>query len=230
MEAGAGRDRGLTRAQGRNGGILVEEQIVYFERPGKSHTAETLRLAIERAQARGITTLVVASTVGDTARSAAAAVEGTGIRLVVVPHQFGFTEMQRFPPELVAELERQGHCVHFGTMLFHTEDFYGSDTPQIMALLLRTICQGMKVCVEIVLMAADAGKLAKDERVVVVSGTARGADTAVVAIASTSTALHDLHITEIICKPLETKSWRRGSSPYDNPPKPGESAGDDREL
>ena len=79
-------------------------------------------------------------------------------------------------------------------------------------------------------MAADGGRIAKGERVVVVSGTARGADTAVVATASTSTALHDLHITEIICKPLQTKSWKRGTSPYDNPSKPGESAGDDREL
>jgi uncharacterized protein len=208
----------------------VEEKIVYFERPGKAHTEETLRLAIERAQARAITTMVVASTAGDTARAAAAAVEGTGIRLIVVPHQFGFTETQRFPAELVTELEQQGHRVHFGTMLFHTEDLYGSDTPQIMALLLRTICQGIKVCVEIVLMAADGGKLARGERVVVVSGTARGADTAVVATASTSTALHDLHITEIICKPLQTKSWQRGTSPYDNPAKPGESGADDREL
>jgi uncharacterized protein len=208
----------------------VEEKIVYFERPGKAHTEETLRLAIERAQARGITTMVVASTVGDTAREAAIAVAGTGIRLVVVPHQFGFTETQRFPEELVAELRAQGHCVYFGTMLFHTESFYGSDTPQLMAMLLRTIGQGIKVCVEIVLMAADGGCVAKGEPMVVVSGTARGADTAVVAIASTSTAMHDLHITEIICKPLQTKSWKRGTSPYDNPAKPGESAGDDREL
>ncbi len=208
----------------------MEEKIVYYERPGKSHTEETLRLAIERAQARGITTMVVASTVGDTARAAAAAVAGTGIKLVIVPHQFGFTETQRFPRELVEELERQGHRVHFGTMLFHTDGFYGSGTPEAMAMILRTIGQGIKVCVETVLMAADGGLLAHGERVVAVSGTARGADTATVAIASTSTALQDLHITEIICKPLQTKSWKRGTSPYDTPAKPGQFAGDDREL
>jgi hypothetical protein len=208
----------------------MEEKIVYYERPGKSHTEETLRLAIERAQARGITKMVVASTVGDTARAAAAAVAGTGIKLVVVPHQFGFTETQRFPRELVEELERQGHRVHFGTMLFHTDSFYGSGTPEAMAMILRTIGQGIKVCVETVLMAADAGLLTNGERIVAVSGTARGADTATVAIASTSAALHDLHITEIICKPLQTKSWKRGTSPYDAPAKPGQAAGDDREL
>jgi hypothetical protein len=101
-------------------------------------------------------------------------------------------------------------------MLFHTDRFYGMDTPTIMANLLRTFCQGIKVCVEIVLMAADAGLVDIGEQVVVVSGSGRGADTAVVAVASTSTHLADLHITEIICKPLQT---RQGPPP----PPPGQA-------
>jgi hypothetical protein len=191
----------------------VEEKIVYFEEPGRENTEETLRLAAERAGLRGISKIVLASTRGDTARLAAARLAGTGVKLVVVPHQYGFTETQRFPPELITELEEQGHRVHFGTMLFHTDSFYGAGSPQAMATVLRTICQGMKVCVEVVLMAADGGHLAAGEEVIVVSGTGRGADTAVVAIASTSTRLHELHITEIICKPLETKSWLPGARP-----------------
>jgi hypothetical protein len=90
-------------------------------------------------------------------------------------------------------------------MLFHTDRLYRSETPRVMADLLRTICQGMKVCVEIVMMAADGGHVAGGEEVIVVAGTARGADTAVVAVAAASTHLPDLHITEIICKPLQTK-------------------------
>jgi hypothetical protein len=193
----------------------VEKSIVYFEEPGEANTEETLRLAAEEARRRGIGKIVLASTRGDTARLAAERFAGTGVRLVVVPHQYGFTQYQRFPPELVQELERQGHRVHFGTMLFHTDGFYGSGTPEAMAMILRTICQGMKVCVETVLMAADAGLVERGEEVIAVSGTARGADTAVVALASTSTRLHELHITEILCKPLQTKSWRRGTAPYD---------------
>ncbi|MCE5255062.1 MAG: hypothetical protein LLG45_12815 [Actinomycetia bacterium] len=193
----------------------MEKKIVYFEvgEPGHQNTEETLRLAVEEAGRRGLNKIVLASTTGETARLAAARLAGTGVKLVVVPHQYGFTQRQRFPQDLVSELEQQGHRVHFGTMLFHTEGFYGSGAPETMALVLRTICQGMKVCVEIVLMAADAGLLAKGEEVIAVAGTHRGADTAVVAIASTSTALHDLHITEILCKPLQTKSWRRGALP-----------------
>jgi hypothetical protein len=195
----------------------VERRIVYFEKPGPTNTKKTLQLAAEEVRRRGMTKVVVASTRGVTAKAAAAMFAGTGVRLIVVPHQFGFTDTQRFPSDLVAELEKQGHKVHFGTMLFHTENLYGVGAPETMALVLRTVCQGLKVCVEILLMAADAGLVTQGEEVIVVSGTGRGADTAVVAVASTSNKLHDLHITEIVCKPLQTRSWARGTSPYDPP-------------
>ncbi len=183
----------------------MEEKIVYFEKPGMENTETTLKLALERAKARGIRKIVLASTRGDTARQAAGLLDGSGIKMVVVPHQYGFMAGQRFPAELVAELAGKGHTVHFGTMLFHTENLYGMDTPRVMANLLRTFCQGMKVCVELIFMAVDGGCVESGEEVVVVTGTGRGADTAVVAIAAPSTKLPELHITEIICKPLQTK-------------------------
>ena len=191
----------------------MEEKIVYFEAPGRRNTEETLRLVAERAKARGINKIVLASTRGDTARLAAERFDGSGIKIVVVPHQYGFSEEQRVPSELVSDLERKGHCVHFGTMLFHTDGFYGMTTPSVMATLLRTFCQGMKVCVEIILMAVDGGCVATGEKVIAVTGTGRGADTAVVVIAAPSNKLNELHITEIICKPLETKSWPAGTRP-----------------
>jgi hypothetical protein len=180
----------------------MEEKIVYFETVGKENTPEVLRLVRERAQERGITKVVLASTRGDTARVAADAFAGSDIRLVVIPHQFGFGERQRFPQELVSELEQKGHRVHFGTMLFHTEDLYGVRAPRLMATLLRTFCQGIKVCVEIILMACDGGLIEHNEKVIAVAGTGAGADTAVVATSAPSNRLPDLHIHEIICKPL----------------------------
>jgi hypothetical protein len=191
----------------------LEEKIMYFEAPGRENTEETLRLVAERAKARGISKIVLASTRGDTAKLAADLYTGTNFKMVVVPHQYGFKEEQRFPPKLVSELEQQGHRVHFSTMLFHTDSFYGTTTPRVMATVLRTLCQGMKVCVEIILMATDGGCVAPGEKVIAVSGTGGGADTAVVAIAAPSTRLNELHITEIICKPLETKSRLAGTRP-----------------
>ena len=198
----------------------MEEKIIYFEEFGAGNTEVTLNASIERASARGIRKILLASTRGETAKTMAEKLKGTGIRMVVVPHQFGFVPggSQRFPPELVSELERQGHAVHFSTMLFHTDGFFGTNVPRIMANLLRTFCQGMKVCVEILLMATNGGLVASGEQVVVVAGTGRGADTAVVAMAAPSGALGDMHITEIICKPLQT---RQGPPP----PPPGAPAG-----
>ena len=183
----------------------MEEKIVYFEKPGVSNTEETLRLVVEKAKVRGINKLVLASTRGDTARLAAERLTNTGIRMVVIPHQYSSGHIQQFPVELVKILEKQGHIVHFGTTLFHTENLYGTSTPRVIAFLLRTFSQGMKVCVEMILMAVDGGCIASGEKVIAIAGTGRGADTAIVALAASSRDLPDLHITEILCKPLLTK-------------------------
>ncbi|MBI4283434.1 MAG: hypothetical protein HY663_03060 [Chloroflexi bacterium] len=191
----------------------MEEKIVYFDESGMGNTEETLGIVAERARSRGIQKVVLASTRGDTARLAMDQWQGTGIKMVVVPHQYGFGQAQRFPPELVAELQMKGHAVHFGTMLFHTERLFGTNEPRLMANLLRTFCQGMKVCFEIILMASDGGHLGFGERVIAVAGTGRGADTAVVALAAPSTQLGELHITEIICKPVQTRQAIPGQMP-----------------
>ncbi len=55
----------------------MEEKIVYLEKPGKAKTTEVIKLAKERAQARGIHRFVVASTRGGTAKDFFEAVAGT---------------------------------------------------------------------------------------------------------------------------------------------------------
>jgi uncharacterized protein len=197
---------------------LKKETIVYFEEPGQQHTQDTLDLALARARARGIKKIVLASTRGETALLASNIFSRAGIKMIVVPHQYGFRpDGQRFPEELIPELEQQGHRVYFGTMLFHTDDLYGSRVPSMLAMILRTFCQGMKVVHEILLMATNGGCVAAGEKVIVIAGTGRGADTAVVAIAAPSNRLHELHITEIICKPLETQSWSLAERPAPPP-------------
>jgi len=180
----------------------MEEKITYFEKAGKENTADVLRIVKERARARGIKKIVLASTRGDTAGTAAEAFEGTGIHLVVVPWQYGFRDTQPFPQEVVVELQGKGHQVHFGTMLFHTEELYGIKIPQVMANLLRIFGQGIKVCVEIIMMACDGGCIEGGEKVIAVAGSGAGADTAVIATASASTQMKGLRVHEIICKPL----------------------------
>jgi hypothetical protein len=180
----------------------MEEKIIYFEKPGKENTGNVLRLIQERAQARGIKKVVLASTRGDTAKAAVESFKNSGLQLVIIPWQYGFHETQPFPKELVVELHGTGHRIHFGTMLFHTEDLYGIKTPQVMANLLRIFGQGTKVCVEIIMMACDGGCIEIGEKVIAVAGSGAGADTAIVATASSSTKMKGLRVHEIICKPL----------------------------
>ena len=181
----------------------MEQKITYFKEPGKGNTAKVIELALERAKSLDIRKIVVASTRGGTAKAMSEAVDGQGVSLVVVPWQFGFMgEENPFPAELTAELREHGHAVHFGTMLFHTANFYGTDGPQALANMLRVFGQGMKVCVEILLMACDGGHVAVGEKVVAIAGTGTGSDTAVVATAAPSTAVASLRINQIICKPI----------------------------
>jgi hypothetical protein len=180
----------------------MDASVTYFEETGRVNTAAVLALVKKRAQEGGVKRVVIASTTGDTARLAMQAFADTEIKLVVVPHQFGFREQSQFDMALVPELERAGHRVHWGTMLFHTDGFYGSGAPTALAEMLRTFGQGTKVCMEILLMAADGGLVERGEGVIVVAGTGRGADTALVATASTSNRLKEVRIHEILCKPL----------------------------
>ena len=49
----------------------------------------------------------------------------------------------------------------------------------IVASTLRLFCEGLKMTVEIVLMAADASAIPVDQKVIAITGTGRGADTAI---------------------------------------------------
>jgi hypothetical protein len=61
--------------------------------------------------------------------------------------------------------------------------------------------QGMKVVVEISVMAADSGLVGVDEDIIVIAGSGRGADYAVVLKPVYSNDFFDLKIKEILCKP-----------------------------
>jgi hypothetical protein len=180
----------------------MESKIVYFEQPGQENTAATFDVVDQALSELSVSKIVLASTRGDTARHAMDRYQGQDVRLIIVPHQYGFGPGQRFPPELVERAQQEGHTVYFGTMLFHQEKLFGSGPAQWVANFLRAFCQGVKVCVEILLMAGNAGLVDQGEEVIVVSGTGRGADTALVMTGSTSTDLKGMHISRILCKPL----------------------------
>ena len=163
-------------------------QSIYFTKPGRQNTTRTLELAKQRADELGLRTILVATTKGDTGVQAAQLFQGYD--LVVVTHSTGFSgpNVQELTAENRAAIEAAGGkiltCQHaFGGVGRAVRKKWGTyKMDEIIAYTLRTFGQGMKVCAEIALMAADAGLAQVGEPCVAISGTGRGADTAVVLV------------------------------------------------
>jgi hypothetical protein len=180
---------------------------MYFDQAGKQNTQEALRIAVDEAEKRGISHMVVASTRGDTGLQAAKLLQERGISLVVVGHNTGFSEEggQEFDEGKRAQIEERGGRVYIGTMVLRNlgtaiRSMQSYSQQDLVANTLRMLGQGMKVCVEIVAMAADAG-LIPCEDVIAVAGTGRGADTVVVIRANSSNNFFQIKVREILAKP-----------------------------
>ncbi len=180
---------------------------VYFERPGPENTQKVLELARRRADELGIRTVLVATTSGETGAKAAQAFPG--YRVIAVTHVTGFREpnIQELDPTHRQAMESLGvriltatHALGgAGRAIRKKLGTYQVD--EIIAHTLRLFGEGMKVAIEIALMAADAGLVRTDEEALSIAGTGRGADTAVVLRPANTHQLLDLRVLEIVCKP-----------------------------
>ncbi len=180
---------------------------VYFEKPGATNLKQTLELARARAEELGVRDVLVATTTGATGVSAAGFFKG--YNLVAVTHSTGFSQQdsQELLPEHRERIEKLGGkiltCQHalggVNRAVRHKLKTYQLD--EIIAYTLRIMGQGFKVCIEIALMAADAGLVSVKKEAVAIGGTGRGADTAVVLTPANAQDFFDLKVHEVICKP-----------------------------
>ena len=182
-------------------------QSVYFEKPGPGNTARTLEVARQRADELGIRTVLVASTRGETGVQAAQQLHGYNV--VVVSHAAGFAgpNTQELTEENRAAIEAAGAkiltCQHaFGGIDRAVRKKWGTyATDEIVAQTLRIFGEGLKVCVEMALMAADAGLVKVGQPCIAIAGTGRGADTAVVLAPAHVQQFFDLQVMEVLAKP-----------------------------
>jgi Uncharacterized conserved protein len=193
------------RCSGRS--TKIEETIVYFDKPGKDNTEEVLRIAQKRAVELGIKTVVVASNTGNTGLRAIEVFKG--IKVVVVTHSTGF-KAPNFQ-ELTGE-NRQKIIANGGLILTTTHLFRGVSGAMlnkfnmheigiIIANTLRLMGQGLKVAIEISVMAADAGLVRTDEDIIAIGGSGGGADYAIILKPVHSNDFFDLKVKEVLCKP-----------------------------
>lgn len=186
---------------------MVKKSILYYSSTGEVNTNQTLSEAKQRADELGITDIVVASTRGNTAVKALEVFKG--YNLIVVPHVTGLRKpgVQEMSEDVQEKIRAAGGKVVIATHVFSGVDraiqarFETMYPAGIIAQTLRMFGQGMKVVVEIVAMAADAGVIPADKDVVAIAGTGKGADTAVVITPANAHRFFDLVIKEIIVKP-----------------------------
>lgn len=183
----------------------MEKTILYFDAPGHANTDQVLKAVRKRAEELKIRQIVIASTHGQTAIRAQEALRGLDASVIAVSicasfDQEGWT-MSRTERE---GLERRGIRVITSLHALGddvSESFTDSAPNRIVRETLYRFCQGMKVAVEIVLMAADAGVLDMTLEVIAVAGTDEGADTALVVKPAYSRKFKDMKIKEILAKP-----------------------------
>lgn len=187
----------------------VKRKITYFEESGNSNTAALLKTVKEYAEKEGIRDIVVASTTGQTGAETAQMLKGFNV--VVVAHAFGFKEPGKNEMEerYVKIMTANNAKIFVGTHALSSaeravrKDFGTIQPLELIANVLRRMGQGTKVCVEITLMAADAGMIPVDRDIIAVAGTDRGADTALLIRPANSAKFFELKIREVIAKPRD---------------------------
>ena len=186
----------------------VKGQSVYLARPGMENTDEVFSLDRKRAKELGIKTILVASTRGEAAVQAVTYFKG--FKVIAVSHPANYKEPngQEFTTENKKKFEAKGGILVTTGLPFRggagaamRKKFNLRTEADIMADTLRIFGQGMKVVVEIGVMAADAGVVRVDESVVAIAGTGKGADTCIVLQPAASMDFFDTRVQEIICKP-----------------------------
>ena len=180
----------------------------YFHKPGGKNTKGVLEAVSKRAKDLSIRKVLIASVSGRTAFEALKILD-KDINVIAVTHVTGYAkpDFQELDEKDRRELESQGvkvlPCQHafggVGRGVRNKLDTYQVD--EIMAHTLRVFGQGVKVAIEVTLMAADAGLVRTDEDVISVGGTAQGVDSALVLKPANSARFFDLKVREVICKP-----------------------------
>ncbi len=189
--------------------------ITYFDRPGHANTAAVAQAVAARCRELGIVHVVAASNTGATALALHDALKGAAVTIVSVGEHTGFSggDQQHLSDEQRRALEDRGIrvliCSHAlsGVGRSITRKFGGISHVEIIAQTLKLFgCEGIKVAVEVAVMAADAGLAPTDREIIAVGGTGGGADTAVVLRAAHMNSFFDLEVREIICKPRQRKA------------------------
>ncbi len=198
---------------------MAKKEIDYFDEPGEQNTEQVVEAVVRRVEAGGIGNVVVASTSGETAIKFALALKGKGEVICVSEAPYRREWGEEWPclkhkEELesigVAVIDRVPYVFHDSVL---EDGRWQSAFPErLIKETLYCFGQGLKVAVEVALLAVSCGYIAPYEEVIGVGGSMSGADTAIVLRATYPATIFAkdpakrLEIREIIAMP-RTKRW-----------------------
>lgn len=176
----------LTRSENM-GGYVMNNQICYFEKPGKSNTENVFKIVKEYAFVHHVNEIVLASTTGQTALLAADYFHDLGMKIIAVGvDTFGWSQSEETKNELRKRQIQAVPCVHF----------FEQDT----ANALRSFSQGTKVAFEIAETAMENDLLSDISQIIAIGGTGFGSDTALV-LKSNGKQNPKFDVIRILCMP-----------------------------
>ena len=186
-----------------------EKKIIYFDSQGEHNTDGALDAAVAYCRASGLRKIVLATSTGATALKLKQKA-GAEIEVIAVTYGAG----SRFTDEVEAFNKNQGklavagvaivrgvHALSGAERTFENKYKTGFMPLNLVSDTLRMFSQGMKVCVEVSIMAAEAGHISPQQDVVVLGGSGEGADTAVLMTPAYAASMFSLKIKEILCMP-----------------------------
>ena len=188
-------------------------EVTYFEDGGSQNTNRALEIAKKYADQFGVEDIVIASTTGATASKALEFFNPKKYNIVIITHSYyfaGIKDRQEFPEDLMQNLREQGLKIFSAThSMAGIERSVRKSLNQwlpieIFAKFLRTnFSKGVKVCMEIASMAADAGVIDDLEKdIICLGGTGKGADTVCLIKAMPTSLFDQLRVKAILAKPL----------------------------
>ena len=187
----------------------TEGKVLYFEKKGTVNTDRALEIALACCEDKGIQKVVVASSTGKTALRLCEKAKPS-VEIIAVTYGAGSKyreEVEEFNRNRETLAKKGIQTVRGLQGLSATERAFenkyksGLLPLNIVADTLRMFSQGMKVCLEVALMAAEAGFITPDEEVVVIGGSGTGADTAVIMKPAYAASMFDTRFKAILCMP-----------------------------
>ncbi len=184
--------------------------MITFKNTGLENTQETLKHSLCAAIEKELD-IVVATSTGDTVFQLLELAKEMNYKqnIIAVTYVYGMKEKGKnvCSDETFAQMREKGvHIVTAAHALSGAErglssKFHGVYPVEIIASTLRMFGQGIKVCVEVALMANDSGNITYGKPVIAIGGSSHGADTACILTPGYTANLLDTKIHEIICKP-----------------------------